>query len=433
MQARLLCAAAFIALQASVSFAQSPPAGAAADSVRRGGLLDKLQREDESQFGSDITDFDAAFRDSVLAALDSLGLEQFRKQSDQRQWRLGLSFDPARRLWDYNRTEGFVFAGGLTFEPLGDDGPWLQLQGAYASGSERFRHYEAVAIPLAPSRYLTAQVHYEDRVVPFGSNRPTGNSVRSLVGAEDAQDYMRRRGGGAHLGSRVHRFVRLSAGYEASKQSSVPVTTSFAMIGKMPSENLPIDEGIERAVVVGMRVGRLNVKLWEVTATHRVSGGALGGDFTYNRTDLEFAARRYFGRQEFVLEGGWARTGGSAPLQSAADLGGVEMVRGFDRRSQVGTSAFHARLEYLVPYDVFRAAKIPLLRRARLQLVPWADAGRTWGGETNVWIQSAGIGVQYFIGPFGDASNLRLDTAFPMGPDRPTDVRVELRFAAGLF
>jgi hypothetical protein len=420
---------AFIALQASVSFAQTAPA----DSARRGDLLDKLQRADESQFEADITGFDAAFRDSVLAALDSLGLEQFRKQSPKRQWRLGLSFDLATRLWDYNRTEGLVFGGGVTLEPLGLDGPWLQLQAAYASGSERVRHYEGVSIPLAPNRYLTAQVHYEDRVVPYGSNRPKGNSLRGLVGAEDAQDYLRRRGGGAYLGSRPHRFVRLSAGYEANKQSSAPVTTSFAMIGNLPTENLPVDEGIERAVVVGLQVGELRRELWEATVTHRVSGGALGGDFTYNRTDLDFATRRYLGRQEFVLEGGWMRTGGSVPVQSTADLGGVEMVRGFDRRSQVGTSAFRARFEYLVPYDVLRAAKIPLLRRARLQLVPWADAGRTWGGETEVWIQSAGLGVQYFLGPFGDASYLRLDTSFPMGPDRPQDLRVELRFTAGLF
>ena len=86
-----------------------------------------------------------------------------------------------------------------------------------------------------------------------------------------------------------------------------------------------------------------------------------------------------------------------------------------------------------MPYDLFRAAHIPLLRRAHLQLVPWADAGRTWGGDTEAWIYSAGFGVQYFMGPFGRAAFLRLDTAFPMGPDRTRDVRVELRFARGLF
>ena len=421
--------AACIVLQAPVSFAQSAPP----DSVRRGGLLDRLQREDESHFGSDITGINRVFRDSVVAALDSLGLEQFQKQSPKRVWRLGLSFDLATRLWDYNRSEGFVYGGGLLLEPLGDAGPWLQLQGAHATGSRKFRHYSGVAIPVAPHSYLSVQARYADGVIPYGANRPTGNSVRALVGAEDPQDYLREQGGGAYVVSRPRRAVFLCAGYEASKKTGVPVTTKFALIGNMSPANDPVDEGTERAVVTGLRLGRLNSDQWETTLTHRVAGGDLAGDFTYNRTDLNFALRRYLGRQEFVLEGTWARTGGNVPIQNAADLGGVAMVRGFQRRSQVGTSAFHARLEYLVPYDFLRAAGIPILRRARLQLVPWADAGRTWGGPTHVWIQSAGFGVQYFMGPFGNASFLRLDTAFPMGPDRTQDVRVELRFAAGFF
>ncbi len=420
----------FGVFSASAGFAQTAPA----DSVRRGDLLKKLQRDDTSQFESDVTAFDAAFRDSVLAALDSLGIDEFRKQNRRRPWRLGLSFDLATRLWDYNRSEGFVFGGGMTLEPLGIDGPWLQLQGAYASGSEKFRHYEGLSIPLAPHGYLTAQVHYEDRVMPYGGNRPTANSVRALIGAEDAQDYLRRRGGGAYLVSRPQRYVRVSAGYEASKQTNVPLTTKFALFGgDLPRINRPVREGIERAAVLGARVGDLESALWQVTVAHRIAGGALAGDFTFNRTDVDYAVRRYLARHELVLQGGWARTGGNVPEQAAADLGGVEMVRGFDRRTQVGTSELHARLEYLVPYDVFRAAKIPLLRRARLQLVPWADAGRTWGGTRESWLTSAGIGLQYFLGPFGRASFLRLDTSFPMGPDRPQDVRVDLRFAAGLF
>ncbi len=429
MHVRFWFAALLLALQAAAGFAQTAPA----DSVRRGDLLDKLQRNDEAQFDAEIKDVNTAFRDSVLAALDSLGIEQFRKESGKRTWNWRWRYDFATRLWDYNRSEGLVAAGGVFVEPRGLDGPWLQLQGAFASGPEKFRYHGGFSVPLMRDQRLTVQAHFEDRVVPYGSNRPVGNSIRAFVGAEDAQDYLRRRGGGGYLGSRPYRFVRFSAGYEAYEHSSVPVTTKFALFGgDLPAQNLPVDEGLERAVVVGARFGSLASEQWETTATHRVAGGSLGGDFTYNRTDLEFSVRRYLARHEFVLGGGWVRTSRAVPVQSVADLGGVEMVRGFDRRTQRGTSAFHSRLEYLVPYDIFRAARIPLLERLRLQLVPWADAGRTWGGDTDAWIQSAGIGVQYFLGPFGEAANLRLDTSFPMGPDRPQDVRVELRFVAGI-
>jgi hypothetical protein len=41
--------------------------------------------------------------------------------------------------------------------------------------------------------------------------------------------------------------------------------------------------------------------------------------------------------------------------------------------------------------------------------------------------------VQKLLGPFGEASFLRLDVAVPMGPERPDDVRAYLYFARGLF
>jgi hypothetical protein len=156
--------ATLLVLHGATSFAQQT---APADSVKRGDLLDRLQRNDEAQFDADITGVNTAFRDSVLAALDSLGIKQFRKESGKRAWNLRINFDLATRLWDYNRTEGLVAAGGTLIEPQGVDGPWIQLQGAYASGPEKFRYHGGLSFPILRDDHLTVQGHYEDRVVPF--------------------------------------------------------------------------------------------------------------------------------------------------------------------------------------------------------------------------------------------------------------------------
>ena len=68
-----------------------------------------------------------------------------------------------------------------------------------------------------------------------------------------------------------------------------------------------------------------------------------------------------------------------------------------------------------------------------MQLVPWADAGRVWDGDSDAWLHAAGFGLQTFLGAFEKASNLRVDFSFPTASDAPDDFRVDLSFTAGLF
>jgi hypothetical protein len=404
------------------------------DSVRKGDMLERLQKEDDEFYDPDIVQFDRAFRDSIVATLDSLGLEAFKDSVGRRRFEWNISYDIASRLWNYNRVEGFIPASGVDFTPWGEDVLWIQLQGGYAFGSKKFRHHEMIRFRLGPEKWdLYTRLHYQDRVQAYGSNRPTLNSVRAFVGGEDAQDYLRRQGGSVVVGWQPSPFFELSGGYAAGKETSVEATTSFSIFGSMEDTNLPIEEGTDRAVVAAVRLGSLHRHRFRLDIAHRTAGGGLGGDFKYDRTQLTFTGRRYVGRQEFVLDLRWVGIGGDAPVQRLAYIGGLSTVRGYDRRAQIGNSAFASRLEYMVPYDFFKATRIPLVRRAELQLVPWWDIGRTWGGAATAWIQSAGAGLQRFLGPFGAASFLRLDFEFPVGPDRPTDFQFEIHFTRGLF
>jgi hypothetical protein len=424
-------------LVAGVPAAARAQNAAAPDTARPGDLLERLQRDDQGFYPEEALDFDRSLADSGLAALDSLGFKTFAWESTRRRRALGLELGPGDALIGYNRVEGPVPALGATVRtPLGF-GTSLALQAGYATASERFRHYESLTVPVTPARRgPELALGFADRVVPYGSNRPTANALRALIGSADDRDYLERRGGWGGVTWEGSPAGAVRVRYEASKEISVAAHTDFGIFGdsRLMSVNAGIDQGIDRAVEMRVERGSLMDGHVRGVLSERVAGGALGGDFTYARLDAEAGVRRYLWfDHELVLEAGYARTGGAPPVQRLADVGGLSTVRGFDRRTRVGREAAHARAELLLPYDVFAASRFPLLRDARIQLVPWADAGRVWRGNADGWLTSAGLGLQRYLGPFGEGSYLRLDAAVPFGPDRPGDVRFYLRFARGLF
>jgi len=415
----------------------TPPDTAVADTARSGGMLERLQRQDQDFYPGEALDLDRSLADSGLAALDSLGFKTFARESRRRALGSGFELGLGGKLDAYNRVEGGVESAHLIVRtPLGY-GTRLDLEAGYAEASERFRHYESLAVPLTfSSRGPELEAGWADRVVPYGSNRPTANGLRAYFGSADEQDYLRRRGGWGGVAWEGSPVGALRLRYEAAREISVATHSHFGLFGnpRLMGPNPPVGEGIDRAVTARVKRGSLMGGHVVGTLDGRVSGGALGGDFAYTRFDFEGGLRRYLWLdQELVLDAGYTRTGSSPPVQRLADVGGLSTVRGFDRRTRVGRESAHARAELLLPYDVFAASRLPLLRRARIQLVPWADAGRVWRGNGDGWLVSAGLGLQRYLGPFGEGSYLRLDAALPLGPDRPEDVRYYLRFARGLF
>ncbi len=431
--------------------ADAPPA--APDSTRRGSLLEKLQREDTGFYVPDIFEMNRALADSGMAALDSLGIDEFERETVRASRHLDFDINLAPHLFTYNRVEGPVVGMGPTLVVPAMGGTRLQAEGGWATATGELRHYETVTVPLFPQPETPeVQAGYTNRVEPFGSNRPTANALRALIGSADEQDYMERRGGWGELRLPGVPFGPASLRYEAFRERSVAVHTDFAVLGnhRLMESNPIIADGNDHAASGMWSLGSLAETRQELSLSHRVAGGALGGDFTYTRFDAAGAARRYLpGNFEAVVNLSYARLGGDAPYQRLADVGGLSTVRGFDRRSRVGDESVAARVEILVPYNLFARSGIPLIRRMRFQFVPWADAARVWSpvsgedgtadgfgarpGEGEPWLTSAGLGLQYYLGPFGEGSYLRFDAAAPIGPDREDDVRFYLRFARGLF
>ena len=405
-------------------------AHASADTAAAPSILEELQKEDKDYFNQDVWDFDLAWEDSVISVLDSVGLDSLRDRiSKGRPW-LSTSFSYNTETLNYNRVEGLVAGLGGDFKFGRSRKVVLHAEGAYAFASEKFRYDTRLRWSVGRVGFFAG---YSDRVVRFSSNQVHGNSLRALVGGSDDQDYLHAVGGAAAAGLRGDKW-RATVGYRARQERSMGANTEFGIFGKMRDPNPPVDEGIDRIVFVLGHVGSYSRDRIRLDASHIVSGGALGGDFAYNRSDFDLRTRRYIlGGHELTFRGQVALAASGASSQQQPDVGGLSLVRGYKRGARRGDRSAAGRVEYFIPYDVFRRAKVPLLESAGLQLVPWADAGRTWNGDNDTWIASAGLGVQLFIAPFRYFSYLRLDLAVPMGPDRPDDVSVTLSFAERNF
>jgi hypothetical protein len=391
-------------------------------------LLAELQAQDDAAFSSEVIIENQSFIDSTAARHDALGIAGLGGDiplygSD---WKLGL--DPKLTRWDYNRVEGFVFGGEASFHRA-DKKSSLSAFGAYATASEKFRYRAEVKTELPKTDHkLSLVASFRDRVEPFGSNRIALNGVRAFVGGADEQDYLHRVGGAVGVVFAPWEDVSFDAGFEGARERGVTTDADFSFWGDLNHPNPAIDEGDEHAVVAGFTLeGRrwLNARI-----TQRLAGGALGGDFRYARTDIMLNARGFvLGRQELDLTLKGVTTGDAPPFQQLADVGGLSTVRGYDRRTHVGNHSFAARLEYLFPYDVFAATRIPVLKTLGIQFIPWGDTGRVGEGDSQDWITSAGFGLQRYLWPAENAANLRLDFAWPLdNPDQ--DFAVYLWFTA---
>jgi hypothetical protein len=409
-----------------VSRSAETDSAVAPDSAAAPALLATLQREDDAAYTPEVRIENQAFIDSTAERHDVLGVGGLNGGiplygSD---WR--WSFDPQFTHWDYNRVEGFVFGGEAEFHRA-DGRRGISGFGAYATASEEFRYRAELRseIPGTDHR-LDFVASFRDYVEPFGSSRITFNSVRAFVGGADEQDYLHRLGGKAGVVYEPWDEAAFDAGFEGVRERSVATGADFSFFGDMSQLNPAVDEGDEYAIVAGFSLegGRwLNARV-----TQRLAGGALGGDFRYNRTDITLNARGFpVGRQEFELTLQGVASGDAPPFQQLADVGGLSTVRGYERRTHVGNHSFAARLEYLFPYDVFGSTGISLLESLGIQVIPWADAGRVGEGDSQDWITSVGVGLQRYLWPIDDAANLRLDFAWPLD-DPEGDFKVYLWF-----
>lgn len=284
----------------------------------------------------------------------------------------------------YNRIEGV--RTGMGFELKGP-GPFI-LNGAGAYGFSNHRWSVAGGFGFDAGRKgPSLRIEGEDRIVPFGPNREIeGLGLQALVAGQDRQDYLRRRGGRLIIRPLVSRTIRSRLTLFHHEELPVAAATDYSFFGGdyIEEANPMTDRGRSRGASVG---GFFAPKedLFQLEVEAGLAGGELGGDFDYSWQMGRVTLRPVFPDGGVLnLSVAAMNTGGGPPVQSRAFLGGEANLRGYERLKFVGKQVISTRVEYETGIDILGRTGIGLLKALKVQFIPFADAGSTWGETTGV-------------------------------------------------
>lgn len=354
---------------------------------------------------------------------------------------------------DWNKAEGIHLDGGIGF------GPWLglaeriELRAGYDLARERpnghllvrFGQADPLLPPVPGTTSLGLELVASDDARPFGQHDPFGNWALASVGGYDARNYLRARRGSVDLLIRRGSAWVTRIGGSREEQDPLPAAWSAHLFGpdRWMSRNLQADPVVASGVGISTahRPPYANPEMPDGTY-FRAAFERLAGGRTWSRHAVE-CLRHESGRKQdgWLVAAGVRVAGGDAPLQDLPDLGGAAGLRAFEPRAFVGRAAFHARAQYEIRPDLLRKSRVPLLRRAGVQFVPFAELGAAWGrrpirrydalvGPRRQDLRwDLGIGFRKGLLGTGQAAHCQVNVAWPMGADTGP-ARVTLAFSS---
>jgi hypothetical protein len=446
--ARVVSFAAVLAVAWAIARADPvpTPADSAAMPVDRfQALLHSLRARTDSILTPQATRVDVAYRDSVVAWYDSSvaaeGFASFAARHrdpdrDERGGKLRLDVDPLDGDVGYSKVDGLSVQAPLAVwgRARGVEAR-LGGRGGYAFASDRARFS---AGPELAARDVSIGWERYREAIRFGWTNVRGGRLFAIAGA-DEQDYLERDGWAATIGAVLPGGCHGALSYRSEEQAAMRAR-DIARISRrnhLFESNAPASEGDLRAL--GVRITR------ERDSGPRVggellletSGRGLRGDLDYDRFLLAVSWDPIVPWGDEIVAsfaGQMAAGPDTIPNQILADPAGRSGVRGYPHRSIIGSHAILLRLDYHIERDLFALARVPLLRKLRLQLVPFLDVGAAWTPDVNrrladarlpdsrEWKWGVGVGVRKGLG-FGELlSHLRFDAAWRLDRGRASPV-----------
>ena len=387
-----------------------------------GGLSDSTDRI----FGIAAAAPDTTGQDSALA----FGLAHPRRFDRRRALRIGRRPDFA-----FNRADGPVWGGEMW---IGEPRLWGRLGGevGYAAGPNRWlgkgyyryamrRHDVWWSLSLEGGRASAAmnRDHPDVRLA----------TLRALYNGNDRKQYFRRDGARARL---IREAVtwRAVLGYRDMLESPLVTTTTWNLRGQVPAVtvNLPAALGRVRELELDAAWRMPRVPLTG-EVEHQTSGSGIGSDFEYRRYRLALSGDFGLGRMaSFVPQLTYGRLTGRATPQESFYLGGSSTLRSLPGDSRGGSGIALARLDVIGTADLLRLAHVPHPDAFPLQAGLFAGIGAVWGVDPyggppragvdwpngGDWASEAGASLLYQPGIPDPTGFIRLNFAFPLGPDR---------------
>ena len=299
-----------------------------------------------------------------------------------------LALSNTADFFHFNRVEGAYVGAGATWRDVSPD--WiLRAKTGYDFGSDEWQHRFGAQYRLVEHRRFWVGGFYSDEIV----QRPAmvsgaGNSTSlALFAKVDPLDYYSQRGFGLTLSTKLVDFTQLRLQYNDFDQTSVPVTTDFAIFAsddKLQRDNPSIVDGRLRSLSASLtydsrpllkrkgRDFRFNVLIYtQITLTAEyASPSFITNDFEFRR----YAVRLH--REQRTLNMGLTSidavagtSTGRLPPQRyfTVDFGNGVFFQpaGFNTMDERNFSGNRAAMFY-VSHDfdqlLLRKSRIPLLR-----------------------------------------------------------------------
>ncbi len=412
--------AAFLAL--------AVPAGAgtiAADAdTTLDGFLDQLADSTSEYFGASAAPLDTAGLDSALV----YGLAHPRA----RRTSLRPSFNPD---FMFNRVDGPVYLLGMGIGAERSPGE-LRAEVGYASGPNDVlwqvrgtRSFRALG-----GRWRLAA----------GGGLATGSMDRERTGArltsaraflfgKDDNHYLRREGFDIGL-QREAAFALVGVRYRDVDESPIATSAGWNLFRRPLStySNLAAYPGRAREFEYSALV-KVDPFPAEAEVIHQTSGNAIGSDFEYRRTRVALSGNvGLAARATLMPQLVYGRLTGQALPQASFYLGGSRTMRSMSSSARGGTGFAQARLEVIGADDVLETLRIPHPAFLPLQIGVFGGVGAVWGvdpfggpsrsggdwPDREHWVSEAGVSLIYQPGFPSPTTLMRVNYAWPLGPER---------------
>lgn len=261
------------------------------------------------------------------------------------------------------------------------------------------------------------------------------NSLAGVLFREDFRDYYRRKGFGMFGVYKFNGIVQLSGRYLQDDFSSLSNRVNWNLIDHRYVRasfrpNPLIDEGKINSVQASLRVDTRNSRRnvwqgWYIDAMVERAGGALGGDYAFERYLGDIRRYQPAGRgARLDLRARLGAAEGALPGQYLFDLGGFSTIRGYGFKAFTGDRMMLFNAEYWIenkrmwgdhwPMNMFRVGAFLDAGAAWFAHPPAAGPGVGINGSILMKQDirsSAGIGVNveslrvYFARPLNDAND----------------------------
>jgi len=361
---------------------------------------------------------------AMVDSLTDVGTSRLQDLREGNRWRVKPKYV---KTPGYNRTQGLVVRAGLLIEKQGPGNPALDVSAGYAFANKRPVFAGELTLPLVRSRWkledapddgreylgpvyeaLSLQVNgRKDSGLFAGDYRRHTRSATSFFYGSDPNHYYEERCFDGQLKWRLSRNLVLHAGGGYTEHRAWVQQTSWNVLGRSlrPDGNMAADNLDDTYATAGAawKLGPLQLtgalKWHDFRDAPAVGGKASMGQFKVTgQLDLLDG----LGNQ-WLLKASHGGFDGTAPVQMKSWLGDYGSLRGYGAGELTGDADIHASLDTRFGFDLFQMARIPVLKKWKLQPIGFVDWGKTW---------DVGSGV---MGPLEGPRGWRMDVGFGFG------------------